>query len=242
MRLNDWLTLIAILAGPLVGVQVSMWLERRRQDHLRKQNVFKTLMSTRATGIAPQRVQALNMIDVEFAGRNKKDRAVVNAWKSYLDILNDERMKSDAPWQEKAKEAFVVLMVQMSERLGYDFDPVYIKKHSYYPVGLGAIDDENAVVRKGFADIFEDRRQFPVTMILSQPALSEEELTRQKAEAEKQTKMVELQENYLSGKVPFRVIIEGVGGSEGSAAFRPLPRESQESAQRITPHRGSAED
>jgi hypothetical protein len=34
--------------------------------------VFRTLMTTRASRMAPDHVQALNMIDVEFAGDDRK--------------------------------------------------------------------------------------------------------------------------------------------------------------------------
>jgi hypothetical protein len=42
----------------------------------------------RATPVNANFVQALNLIDVEFTGDNDGERAVRDAWKELLDLLN----------------------------------------------------------------------------------------------------------------------------------------------------------
>jgi hypothetical protein len=80
------LTIIAIVSGPIIALQVQRKLDREREALNRKLWVFKTLMSFRATALAPSFVQALNLIDVEFNGNDEKEKAVRNAWKVLLHI------------------------------------------------------------------------------------------------------------------------------------------------------------
>src|SRR5439155_23554849 len=68
---SDWLTVAAIVLAPLVALRVSVWLDRRKEKRQRQFLIFQTLMATRASGLAPEHVQALNMIDVEFYGADQ---------------------------------------------------------------------------------------------------------------------------------------------------------------------------
>ena len=62
------LGLLAVLLSPLIALQVSDRLQQSRERRQRKVHVFRTLMATRAAALAPDHVQALNVIDVEFYG------------------------------------------------------------------------------------------------------------------------------------------------------------------------------
>src|SRR5687767_2733026 len=102
----DWINIVAILVAPLVAVQVSLWLERRKERRSRQLETFRTLMATRASGLAPDHVKALNMIDVEFYGSDASSRAVLQAWKAYLDHLNVASTASEA-WGTKREDLLV---------------------------------------------------------------------------------------------------------------------------------------
>src|SRR5688572_26872426 len=82
--LQFWFSVVSVMISPLIAVQVTVWLQRNREKRERQLSVFKTLMRTRASGMAPEHVQALNMIDVEFYDGPKRPGAVVRSWKAYL--------------------------------------------------------------------------------------------------------------------------------------------------------------
>ena len=67
MTLSEWLTLLAIVLGPLFGV----WLARHMQDRAiyreRRMDIFRTLMRTRRTPMWPDHVGALNLVEIEFS-------------------------------------------------------------------------------------------------------------------------------------------------------------------------------
>lgn len=154
------ITIIAILVGPVAALYIQRRLDISREARNRKLGVFKTLMSYRATSLAPVFVQALNLIDVEFDGDNEKEKNVRNAWKELLDLLNNFRSTPNA--QEKTRELTADLLQAMGLCLGYDFDRVQVKKGAYYPEGLVNTEQEQHAVRRGILDVLQGKRRIPV--------------------------------------------------------------------------------
>ena len=161
MEIKDWINILAILSAPIVAVQIQKWLERSREKISRKIQLFKTLMSTRASRMSPSHVQALNLIDVEF--NETKYEPVVTAWRTYLDHLSHDSNRTG--WSEKNDELFIELLYQMGYSLDYNFDKVMLKRTSYIPVGHADIETEQQIIRQGFAKIFSDKSAFPVFFV-----------------------------------------------------------------------------
>lgn len=155
MNLNDVLTITAILLSPVLAVQVSEFLRRRREAKERKVNIFKTLMSTRRSRLSLIHVQALNLIDTEFY--NVKE--VLDAWKTYLDHLYDYVTLNSSPgvWNAKQEDSFINLLYSMAKHLGYDFDKVYLKRASYSPEGHGKVEGELNFIREKLVELLSDK-------------------------------------------------------------------------------------
>src|SRR5690242_7405924 len=102
----EWITVAALFAGPVIAVQLSELLTRRRAKHDRRLHVFRTLMATRATRVSREHVAALNMIDLEFDEQDDGDKAVRDAWKVYLDHLSNKTEPLNN-WVQKGSELFV---------------------------------------------------------------------------------------------------------------------------------------
>jgi len=79
MSLTDILMIAATAISPLIAVQVTRFLADQNDDRARKLKVFKTLMATRAYSLSPGHVEALNSIDLEFAGGSKGEKQVREA-------------------------------------------------------------------------------------------------------------------------------------------------------------------
>jgi len=174
------LTVFAILVAPFIAVQASEKLRENKEIKKRKLDIFRDLMATRATGLSPKHVEALNRIDVEFYGSDKKSRNVVNAWKEYHDHLSmAHKIESDdtegwKAWDSKKEDYLTNLLYQMALFFGYEFDSVHIKRGHYYPKGFADIETEQMIIRKGLVEIFTDKKPFPVvTIILPTPEKKE---------------------------------------------------------------------
>ena len=157
------LTIIAIVVGPIVALDIQRRLDKGREARNRKLWVFKTLMSFRATALSPNFVQALNLIEVEFDSKSEREKAVLIAWKVLLDHFG-ELGKTPLPPNADEKTATLTtnLLLAMGKCLGYDFDEVQIKKGAYYPMGLGNVEQEQHSVRRGILDVLAGRRRIPV--------------------------------------------------------------------------------
>lgn len=161
MQIQDWLMITAVFLGPIVAVRLTRFLDNRKEQRDRKLQIFKTLMATRAYTISPQHVEALNRIDLEFSNKHKKERDVVYAWKSYLDLLGDKDMPREQ-WGIKRIELLVDLLHSMAKVLDYEFDKTHIKNSAYAPVAHGDIEDQQTAVRMGVIDILAGKRVIPM--------------------------------------------------------------------------------
>lgn len=159
------LTLIAIILGPVMAVQVSQFLERKRQRRASREQVFKTLMRTRASRLSPSRVEALNMIDVEFHGKGKQDRAVIEAWKLYMDSLQECGTGED-PGNSR-NELYLNLLCKMGCSLGYQLDKEHIGSTCYLPQGHADIEGEQHRIRSGVLAVLCGELALPVQLVPS---------------------------------------------------------------------------
>lgn len=161
---------VAVLLSPLIAVQLTLWLQRRRETQERKLAIFKTLMRTRASGLAPEHVQALNLLNIEFYGKDKASKEVLAAWQAYLDQLNTPPNESaPANWVSRREELFIELLYTMAKYLGYKLDRTEIRRTAYLPVGYGNVEDELKRIRTGLADMVEGKKALPIWVISVPP-------------------------------------------------------------------------
>lgn len=164
MTIADWLMILAVLFGPIIAIQLTRYLDKKKEERERKLQVFKTLMATRAYTISWDHVVALNRIDLEFDKDNKKEKAVIEAWKAYLDLLGDKTM-SPEQWAIKRLDLLVELLHKMAQVLDYDFDKTHIKNSSYSPVAHGNIEEEQGALRAGLIEVLQGKRSLPMAIV-----------------------------------------------------------------------------
>jgi hypothetical protein len=100
LGLYEWLTLAAIVLGPIVGIWVTRSIDGANERRKRRWELFVTLRRTRGLELAADHVAAINMVPVLFG----KDQGVMEAWGCLLDSLNDPYWNST---DEKVKRATV---------------------------------------------------------------------------------------------------------------------------------------
>ena len=176
MTISDCAMVLAVIAGPILAVQAQKLIEAWKERRERKTWVFKTLMATRGSVMSPAHVQALNMIDLEFSAKTPKDKAVLEAWRLYLDHLKDcPRDFQDpnyqgllAAWSLKSNDCLVDLLHWMGRALEYDFDKVQLKKGAYTPQGHADVEFEQSMIRRGTLDLLYRERALLVEFIPTQ--------------------------------------------------------------------------
>lgn len=151
-----WLTIAAIIAGPILAVQAEKWIERSREHRGRRVWLFRELMATRGTRLSPRHVEALNIVELEYHPSRRKEKKVYEAWRSYFDALKTPPPdpKSPQAYYDKRDDLFVELLYEMGKYLGFDFDRVAIRRNSYSPQGHGDMEEDLNIIRKGLAKVF----------------------------------------------------------------------------------------
>ncbi|HVA98357.1 MAG TPA: DUF6680 family protein [Bacteroidia bacterium] len=178
MQLYEILTIVAIILGPILAVQIDKYIYIRRDNKNRKLWIFKTLMATRGAILSAAHVEALNRIDLEFSN-GKKYYKVITSWKEYFDNLCQKQGTEEQIiiWSTKNEELLANLLFEMGQSLGYSFDKVLIKRNIYSPIGHGKIEKENELIRQNFLNILQGEKTFPVSF--SQNDLNQDTVNKQ---------------------------------------------------------------
>ncbi|MBC6428220.1 MAG: hypothetical protein GDA55_03180 [Cellvibrionales bacterium] len=161
MMISDWIMIIVVLLGPIVAVQLTKYLDAKREKQQRKLDIFKKLMSTRAYTVSWDHVMALNLIDLEFNASKPKEKAVISAWKQYHVLLGNRDISAEQ-WQTRRVDLLVELLHKMAVAMNYDFDKTHIKNSSYAPQVHGHTETQWSYIRQGIIDILDGKRPFPM--------------------------------------------------------------------------------
>ncbi|WP_287786714.1 DUF6680 family protein [Acidiphilium sp.] len=160
-KAGDLAIVVATLLGPVLAVQAQKWIERGRDRRQRRLWIFRTLMATRASNLSPAHVEAINAVPIEFYGKNKSFKAVVEAWKTYIDYLYQDKVNPDV-WVARRLELFNEMILLMAKTLGYNFTAVEIGRELYSPKAHAQIETDQKIIREGLAAVFRGDRAFPL--------------------------------------------------------------------------------
>ena len=124
LKVQTWITGLAIFLGPLAGVLFTFWFQSRKDRDGQKHHLFLTLMGERkGLAISKNMAEALNSIDVVFADRPK----IKTLWHKYYGLLS-------LPPGEERGHTWLELLAAMADDLRYphisqtDLDKFYIPK------------------------------------------------------------------------------------------------------------------
>jgi len=170
LTLDQWLVVlgaIAVLLSPIFALEVQKRLDDRRVSNDRKMAIFRKLMTTRATQLSPAHVEALNGIEVEFYATSGPDKKVLDAWRMYINHLNQNTGEGEAlnRWVERKTVLLVELLYEMAQRLNYDIDKVAIQNNVYHPKGFVEIETEQHALRKSMLAVFSGERPIQTTVV-----------------------------------------------------------------------------
>ncbi len=171
------LTIVAILAGPILAIQIQQYIQKLKDVREHKLLIFKILMATRANRLSVDHVNALNMIDLAFS-KNKKEKLVTEAWEKlndhyrngypdlddYKDRLEEFRSKDEVA-AERSSVLFTNLLFLMSNALGYSFSETYLKNSVYSPIGHANTEIEQERLRRAMIKMFEGDVAIPMDVV-----------------------------------------------------------------------------
>jgi hypothetical protein len=205
---GEWVIVFATLLGPILAVQAQRFIDLLRERRKAKLWVFQTLMTTRATPLHYEHVKALNHIDLTFYGtrlfghhwQSASERRVTDAWKVLLDNFAPDGTLSEAQLEfhyAKRPELLTDMLAKIGKDVGFDFDPVHIRKAGYVPVAHDQEVRDQETLRKAFIELISGRQSLKM-QVVSFPV-------NEQAAATHRTMIEQLVEASRSGELVVRI-------------------------------------
>ena len=160
LTISEWvtlsLTMLAILAGPVLAVLVTRYVDKQRQIRERQINVLRSLIKTRKARLDSEHVAALNLIELEFHGNS----TVMKNYADYMENLG-QRMPEDKTEQDhflnKRGNLFAALVQSIGTKFGYKFDKMDLDQGGYFPIGWGNDQDRQRKNAELLAEVLEEK-------------------------------------------------------------------------------------
>lgn len=149
---------IATLLGPVFAVLVTRHVDDTRRIRERRLTVFRSLMATRRTALAADRVAALNMVEIEFHGVEPIQAA-------YREVMKHANHPKPLPanWGDQHAKLVTKLLSEMARLLGYKLQQLDVLDGGYYPEGLADMEAEQQAVRRALIQVLNGNRPLLVS-------------------------------------------------------------------------------
>jgi hypothetical protein len=169
ISLEGWLTIGAIVVGPLFAFAVQNWRDKRREHRNRKLDIYRRLLLTLKVPMAPSHVDAINSIPLEFSSDGK----VMSTWRLYTSHLNSPQharqpqQESEVNrWLEKKFDLLIDLTYEIGQNLGYKhIDKAHLRDNTYTPKGYADVEEQMRQIRESWLQVLNGQRYIPMTIL-----------------------------------------------------------------------------
>lgn len=144
----------------------ALWVQRKKEDlkaiKERRQTIFNALWVNRRRQFWVARVDALNMIEIEFVGEKK----VLDAWQELFAhyVRQDHPGLNDDQIFHEREELFATLLYEVSQVLGYKFSRTHVRDNIYRPTLHGKFDEIEFETRQLILNLLK-RDALPVRFV-----------------------------------------------------------------------------
>lgn len=152
---------VAIISGPIIAIRITRYLDGKKEEQVRKFQIFSDLMRTRKNQLDPVHVSALNLIPVEF----HKNNTILLKHQDYLKHLASPRPSDpqDNRYYEERHDLFLELIHSIGKTLNYDFDRRELDRFGYSPIGW---ESDQQLARHNahlLSELLEGHRALPIS-------------------------------------------------------------------------------
>jgi len=138
MTIADWVTVIALVLGPILGVMIAFFLERQGRERERKDDIFRTLMAYRYETHNPEFIKALNLVVPLFRDN-----------KTVLERVEALRQAFQSGRNGAANEAVTDLLWDLGKSLGFTLERQEVKSvFEIRPVHIDVLQQLNRLQRQ----------------------------------------------------------------------------------------------
>ena len=164
IKLEEWLTIAAIIFWPLLALVIQRWRDLGREHRNRKLDVFRQLLLSLKVPMAQRHVDAINSIPLEFHERAE----IIRAWRLYTSHLNNSNMLRQEPqrWGERKLDLLVDLVYKIGLHLNYEhIDEATLRDNVYVPQGYSDVEEQWRQIRQAWLQVLNGQRPLAMTML-----------------------------------------------------------------------------
>lgn len=164
IKLEGWLTIAAIILGPVLAFGIQHWRDQLREERNRKRKVFHQLLLTLKVPMAPVHVDAINSVPLEFYSHQE----TIRAWRLYTSHLNNRNMLKNnlQGWVDRKFELLIDLVYEMGKILRFDhIDKATLRDNLYVPQGYEDREEQFRQMREATLQVLRGEHPVPVTMV-----------------------------------------------------------------------------
>ena len=146
MTIADWIIFSGLIIGPVAAVYIGKLQEERKAQKNRKWRILRNLMQFRGVPLSPERVGALNLIEIEF----HDDKEILEAWNKVRDFFGTAEPEGEVAQKEFFKERDreqMRLIELIALKLKVKLDRDDISKNAYAPVGWADFEHQQETIR-----------------------------------------------------------------------------------------------
>ena len=150
LKLYEWLTIAAIVIGPIVAVWITHVAAQRSKDRQQKLQVLRMLIATHHLPSDPMYQVSINLIPIEFRGCApviEAHREFIESIQKRMDGVNDGAIARD--YQMKS----IRLVHQVAKALKYDLRETDLQTAPYVSKGCAERDGILLDSQKAMRDI-----------------------------------------------------------------------------------------
>jgi hypothetical protein len=133
MSTYSWLTLLAIILGPVFAVAITLAMERKRETEGRRLHILRMLLATRHMPADAQYNIAINLIPAEF----NDQKEVMEEWRKYHALVRQHPDEQSQPDHIKRMTvAQSALIFQVMRSVGLKMSEGDIQTEAYVSQGF----------------------------------------------------------------------------------------------------------
>lgn len=157
--------IVATLFGPVLAVMVTRWHDNASRVRERRLEIFRILMATRRTILSPERVRALNLVEIDFYGK----KGVEEAHREVMKHINTSAQLNPQKWNDQLRSLITRLLSEMAKVLGYSLQQLDVLEGGYHPQGFVDIELEQQTLRRVLIQVFSGNRPLSVSPAVQSP-------------------------------------------------------------------------
>lgn len=161
-HLLGWLSIAAILAGPLVGIWVTRFIDKANEAKRKKEAVLEGLIRTRGLELSPDHVSNLNLVPLFF-----KEVGVRTAYSRFMESAVNPSLSSQ---EEEVVRGAVIglnaarqdLIREIAKAVGVSLSENEVERLGYAPMGWQRQHNEIEQLRRMLVETLEGKRSIPM--------------------------------------------------------------------------------